>query len=276
MPERDDANPSSSADAADTKLLVHSVREAGKIARKFFGGTYKHWDKGRGNPVTEADIAIDRQLRQVLCDARPDYGWLSEESEDDSARLLRPRIFVVDPIDGTVGFLKGRPHFTIVAAVVSDGRPVSGAIYNPISGEMYEAAYGCGARLNGEPLRVTDKAALDDAQILAPRITFAPENWTQPWPASMKIETRSSIAYRMALVAAGKFDAALSLSAKYDWDLAAGDIIVHEAGGRATGPDGALLVYNRPVPMQHGVVCAGPRLHKMLLERIENHRVFKS
>ncbi len=135
----------------DTALLVETVREAGKIARKYFRGEYASWDKGGGNPVTEADIAIDRNLREVLLAARPNYGWLSEETEDDPARLTRDRVFIVDPIDGTVGFLKGRPHFTIVASVVHAGRPVSAAIYNPITEEMYEATYRNGARLNGDP-----------------------------------------------------------------------------------------------------------------------------
>jgi myo-inositol-1(or 4)-monophosphatase len=253
---------------ADTALLVESVREAGAIARGFFGNSYKAWDKGHGNPVTEADIAVDRRLNEILLSARPDYGWLSEETEDDRVRLSRERVFVVDPIDGTVGFLKGRPQFTIVAAVVSSGRPTSAAIYNPITEEMYYATTGLGAWLNGAPVRVSPRETIGGAQILAPRAYFAPENWRTPWPSDIHHETRSSIAYRLALVAEGRFDAMISLTAKHDWDLAAGDLVVNEAGGRLTAPGGAVLSYNNEHPLQRGAIGANPVLHARLLERI--------
>jgi myo-inositol-1(or 4)-monophosphatase len=255
---------------ADTALLVRSVREAGAIARKFFQGEYKQWDKSRGNPVTEADIAIDSFLKEELLAARPDYGWLSEETDDDLSRLSKSRVFVVDPIDGTIGFLKGRPHFTIVAAVVTEGRPVSAAIYNPISEEMYEANFGGGAALNGGTIHVSDQGTLENATILAPLVTFEPADWRSPWPTSMRSETRASIAYRLALVAAGKFDAMISLSAKHDWDLAAGDLVVNEAGGLVTAPDGRILTYNHPQPLQRGVLSAGPRLHARLRDRMND------
>ncbi|MEE8438500.1 MAG: 3'(2'),5'-bisphosphate nucleotidase CysQ [Micropepsaceae bacterium] len=265
MPERKPLQE----DVTDTTLLVETVREAGKIARKYFRGEYSSWDKGRGNPVTDADIAIDRNLREVLLAARPNYGWLSEETEDDPARLTRDRVFIVDPIDGTVGFIKGRPHFTIVATVVHAGRPVSAAIYNPITEEMYDAAYCNGARLNGDPISVSDKDTLEGCRMLAPRVYFEPERWQRPWPDSMQVETRSSIAYRLALVAAGKFDAVLSLTAKHDWDLAAGDLMVNEAGGCVLTPNGEILTYNNATPLQQGVLSAGPALHAKLRERLQ-------
>jgi len=256
-------------DLADTALLVESVREAGKIARKYFRGDYASWDKGKGNPVTEVDIAIDRQLHEILLAARPDYGWLSEETEDNATRLTRDRVFIVDPIDGTVGFLKGRPHFTIVATVVQAGRPVSAAIYNPITEEMYEATYCNGALLNEEPISVSNTETIEGCRMLAPRFYFQPERWQNPWPESMQIETRSSIAYRLALVAEGKFDAVLSLTAKNDWDLAAGDLMVNEAGGRVIAPGGETLTYNNAAPLQRGVLSAGPALHVKLKEQLQ-------
>ena len=257
-------------EVADTALLVDSVREAGGIARKFFGGSYRKWDKGGGNPVTEADIAIDRRLHQILRGERPDYGWLSEETEDDPSRLERERVFVIDPIDGTVGFVRGRPQFTIVAAVVRGGRPVSGAIYNPITDEMYEATLGKGARLSGEDIHVSERSSFDDARVLAGKKMFAPERWDEPWPTSILFENRSSLAYRQALVAEGQFDAMISLSSKHDWDLAAGDLILHEAGGKMTSQEGATLIYNRAQPVQHGVIGACGGLHAKLVERFKN------
>ncbi len=251
----------------DTRLLVATVREAGTIARKYFGGNYKSWRKADGNPVTEVDILIDQFLRASLLDARPLYGWLSEETADDPIRLQRSRIFVVDPIDGTHGFLKGRPQFTIVAAVVENGRPVAAAIYNPIAEEMFEATEGLGARLNGGPIRVSAAQEFEGSRILATRVLIESSRWPTPWPA-LTVETRASIAYRMALVAKGEFDAMISLSTKSDWDLAAGDLIVHEAGGQVTAQDGTKLVYNKAEPEQHGVICAGPALHERLLSRL--------
>src|SRR6185312_12814427 len=156
------------------------VREAGEIARRFFGGEYKSWNKSRGNPVTEADIEIDSFLRTTLLDARPSYGWLSEETVDDPARLFSKRIFIVDPIDGTYGFLKHRPQFTIVAAVVENERPIAAAIYNPITDEMFEATRGAGSRLNGSPICVTTTETLEGSRLLANRTLI--EKSPTPWP----------------------------------------------------------------------------------------------
>ncbi len=256
------------SDTADTALLVESVREAGKIARRFFGGTYKSWDKGHGNPVTEADIAIDEFLKKTLLEARPEYGWLSEETADDPARLSRRRVFVVDPIDGTYGFLKQRPQFTIVAAVVENRRPVAAAVYNPITEEMFEAAKGKGARRNGEPIHVSAQSGFEHMRLLAEKKLSDPARWTVPWPQSMTHETRASVAYRMALVAAGEYDAMVSLTHKSDWDIAAADLIVGEAGGLTTTRDGKQLLYNGAKPDHPNVICAGPTLHARLLERM--------
>lgn len=257
--------------AADLALIEEAVREAGKIARSYFGGRYRSWDKGKGQPVTEADLAVDRFLHDTLLRARPDYGWLSEETEQEPGRLSAPQTFVVDPIDGTVGFLKGRPQFTICAAVVRDGRPLSGVVFNPITVECFTATDGGGAHLNGRPISVSRCEAVEGCRILAAKATFAHPAWSippnTPWP-EMAVETRSSIAYRMALVAGGTFDAMLALSAKHDWDLAAGDVIVCEAGGCVTNHRGEALRYNGVEPLQPSVVCAGPALHARLLERL--------
>lgn len=258
--------------AADTALLADALRRAGEIARHYYGGKYRSWNKSQGNPVTEADIEIDRFLKQTLLSARPEYGWLSEETEDDTARLQRELVFIADPIDGTHGFLKQRPHFTIVAAVVNDGHPVSGAIFNPITDEMFEATRGAGAKKNASPISVSDRSRFDGARILAERKLMDPARWTSPWPATLTSETRASAAYRMALVAAGDFDATLSLTHKSDWDLAAGDLIVHEAGGTVTDREGNPLIYNRRTTEHGSVVCAGPQLHAELLARLKDYR----
>lgn len=262
-------------DSQDKDLLVTSVRKGGAIARKYFGGTYRSWSKSHGNPVTDADIEIDAFLKETLLAARPDYGWLSEETVDHPARLTRERIFVVDPIDGTHGFLKGRPHFTIVATVVTDGRPIAAAIYNPITEEMFAAALGEGSTLNGTRLSVSAKSDFEGSRLLAGRDFIDDPRWPTPWP-KLTVESRASIAYRMALVAKGDFDAMVSLTDKSDWDLAAGDLIVREAGGLVTSQTGEMLRYNQARPVQQGVICAGPALHARLLERLREFPVHEA
>lgn len=257
----------------DLALIENAVSKAGEIARHYYGKDYRRWSKSRGEPVTEADIAIDGYLRGWLEPARPDYGWLSEETGRNLARSDAARMFIVDPIDGTTAFLKQRPHFSISVAIAERGRARTGVVYNPILDELFVAEEGSGARLNGTPIRVSECPAVEGCRILGQRDTFAHPAWDvpplTPWP-SMQVESRSSIAYRMALVAAGRFDAALVLSAKHDWDMAAGDVIVREAGGCVTASDGNPLVFGGPAAVQRSMVCAGPRLHALLLERLRH------
>jgi len=244
----------------DLKLLEDTVREAGHIARKFYGGDYKRWSKEGGSPVTEADLAVNKYLCDVLTGARPGYGWLSEENTDDPARLTRREVFVVDPIDGTIAFLKNRPHFTICAALVVEGRPVCGVVYNPIAEEFYSARSGAGAHRNGVPIHVGARDVLEDAAMLGDRTQFT----HAPWPP-LHVQNRNSVAYRLALVADGSADLSVSLTSKRDWDLAAADIILQEAGGRLTDASGSGLIYNRPVTMQASLVAANPRLHAQVI-----------
>ncbi len=258
---------------ADLALLESTVREAGNIARGFFGGSYKRWSKAQGSPVTEADLAVDRFLKERLCAARPDYGWLSEETDDNPARLQAKTVFVVDPIDGTVAFLKNKPHFTMCAATVHKGRPVAGVVYNPTTEECFTAHQGSGAMCNGVAIHVSTRTEIEGCRMLGDKAMLTHEAWdtppNRPWPP-MEIETRNSIAYRIVLVANGAFDAMLALSAKRDWDLAAADIILSEAGGIATAHDGSVLIYNRPSAIQPSIVAAGPVLHAKLMDRVSH------
>ena len=256
MPERD-----------DLALLKSAVRSAGEIARKYYGTDFKRWNKEGGSPVSEADLAVDKYLRETLLAARPDHGWLSEETTDDPARLKARRVFVVDPIDGTVAFLKQKPHFTICAALVEDGRPIAACVYNPIAEECFTAVTGGGAQMNGEPIHPSDRDRIEGCRMLGPKSNFT------GWP-EMEISSYSSIAYRVALVAAGRHDAMVSLTVKHDWDLAAADLIVQEAGGLLSDEAGEKLVYNRPVPSQRASIAAGPRLHALLLARLRQKEGF--
>jgi len=250
----------------DLALLEETVRAAGDIARKFYGGDYKRWSKEGGSPVTEADLAVNKFLCDRLMAARPDYGWLSEENPDDPVRLEKREVFVIDPIDGTIAFLKNRPHFTICAALVVEGRPWCGVVYNPIKEELYSARTGAGAYRNGAAIHVAPRDQLEGCAMLGDRSQLT----QAPWPP-MHVQNRNSVAYRLVLVADGSADASVSLTAKRDWDLAAADVILHEAGGLLTDAQGATLIYNRPVTKQASIVAANPRLHSGIVTLLKSH-----
>lgn len=255
---------------ADLELIRAAARQAGAMAMPFFEGdkALGTQDKGGGQgPVTEADLKLDRFLRDHLLSARPDYGWLSEETADDRDRLSRQRTFIVDPIDGTRAFIKGKPHFTVCIAIVEARRPVAGVVYNPAEDEMYEARKGGGAFLNGVAITVNDCPELAGMRLISQPEFIASKKWPQAWP-EMTVELRNSMAYRVALVASGAWDATLAPNPKSDWDLAAADILATEAGALITGLDGETLRYNQERTRQPGVICGCAAIHAKLLDRV--------
>jgi myo-inositol-1(or 4)-monophosphatase len=257
---------------ADLDLLRDALAAAGTLALDHFCARGRHWYKGPGQVVTEADLAVNRLLRRHLIGARPDDGWLSEESADDGSRLSRPRVWVVDPIDGTRAFADGVPEFSISVALVVHGEPLLGSVLNPATGERFEAWRGGGARLNGRPLRASDRQLLAGARLLSARTEMRKRNWHELLPEA-ELTTIGSLAYKLALVAAGRFDGLVSLRASHDWDLAAACLLIEEAGARLTDADGAPLVFNRPVPRHAGLVAAGTdALHRALRTRLQELR----
>lgn len=255
----------------DLDLLIAAADEAGRLAVERRRKGLRVRSKPGGSPVTNADEAVDRFLTERLRTARPDYGWLSEETVDDPERLSRQRLFVVDPIDGTVAFMKGKPWWTVALAVVEDGAPIAAVVHAPVLGETYAAVRGEGVRLNGEAVTVGEAEALEDMAILADPRLFDAAKWDEPWP-ELKVERRNSIALRMALVAAGGFDAAVAPSPKWDWDVAAGALLVAEAGGLVTDHLGTPFRFNQADPRQPGLVCAAPTLHALIIGRCSGLR----
>jgi myo-inositol-1(or 4)-monophosphatase len=253
---------------SDFALLSHTMQEAGDIARRYFKNSLKSWEKKPGDPVSEADLALDTHFRENLMAARPDYGWLSEETADDLSRLEKSRVWIVDPIDGTRSFIAGKPEFTICAALVENGKPVLGIVYNPILDELYEAVQGRGARLNGKTLTCSQKSDLLNAKLIASRKSFEWHGWLN----NVKGATFShvnSIAYRIVKVASKEAHASLSLTQKSDWDIAAADIILAEAGGITTTTKGDRLVYNRKSINQRNVISCGLSFHPQLMKLLE-------
>lgn len=264
--------PSPESDAAfdaleDLALLRDAALSVGPLLRAKFGADFEVWSKGAAGPVTEVDLAVDRMLKEFLTAVRPDYGWLSEETADNPARLQRRCVFVVDPIDGTRAFINRKPEFCTALAVVRDGKVAAGVVYNPILEELFEAAAGKGARLNGETIAASCVGAIENCRMLGPADLFSHPSWQTPWPA-MNRSQKNAIAYRLALVACGQYDATVSLGFKSEWDIAAADLILAEAGGRVSDPWNEPYTYNKPDPRVPGVVGAGPALHPLLIERV--------
>lgn len=239
--------------------LLDATRAAGAIALEAFRPGEKttaaiSWKEGN-SPVTEADKAADALLRLRLEAAFPDAGWLSEETADNSARLSRRRVLIVDPIDGTRGFMNGDDRFAVCAALVEDGVPVAGVVHLPARGETYSAARGAGAFLNGAAITVSPRRRLAGARLSGPQPML---DIVRGAGALVEMVPRApSLAYRIVSVADGQLDATLASARSHDWDLAAADLILQEAGGSLTDLGGTAPLYNRPEP-RHGELLAAP------------------
>lgn len=247
----------------DADLLNAAVREAGALALGLHRRPFRQWRKEDGSVVTEADLAVDALLRARLIGARPDYGWLSEESPDDRARLKHERVWIADPIDGTRAFARGGDRWCVAAALLDRGRPSAAAVYQPVGEQFYEAQAGSGAKLNGVPLARAPRASANGARAIGSRAALrklAPLGIDQAG-AAFDIP----LLLRLCFIAAGDYDIAVSTGPKNDWDLAAGDLILHEAGGIVTGLRGAPFTFNRPEPFQAGLLASDRALHGALL-----------
>jgi myo-inositol-1(or 4)-monophosphatase len=257
--------------ARDVALLTETVRAAGALGLSLFRTELRAWTKGASSPVSEADIAVNDLIEQRLKSARPDYGWLSEESADDSSRLGKPLVWIIDPIDGTRGYLAGREDWCVSAALVQDATPLIAVVFAPSTDEFFLAVRGQGATLNGRPIRATSGTALDFSRIAGPKPLV--EHLPRP-PGEIVLHPRiGSLALRLCRVADGGLDAAFAGGQSRDWDLAAADLIVHEANGRMTALSGDPILYNRR-EVTHGVlVAAGADRHAEIVEHFRQRPV---
>ncbi len=254
----------------DLQILTDAAMEAGEIAKRFFKADPEKWEKGGGQgPVTEADLAIDRMLHGDLIKARPDYGWLSEETDDDPTRLHHPKVFIVDPIDGTRAFIAGEDNFAHSLAVAENGIVTAAVVHLPIKGLTYTASKDGGAFLNGKPIKPSDQPDMQLARVLANKASMKPDVWPGGVP-DLKRRFRPSLAYRMCLAAEGRYDAMLTLRPTWEWDVAAGELIAREAGAIVTTPENIAARFNNPKPQLTGMIAAGAPLHRQLIERLRN------
>ncbi len=253
--------------SADFVLLKDAVADAGALVMGYLGKDPQKWDKPGEGPVTEADYAADKLLHERLIGPRPGYGWLSEESADDPSRLDCDAVWIVDPIDGTRAFIDAKPEFSVSAALAWRGEIVAGVVFNPATDETFAAIKSGGATLNGQPMRLDLATAFGDASVLTRRSVWKDENW-QGTPPGGKRGYVNSIAYRVSLVAAGRWDAALVLNGLSEWDLAAAQLVLEEAGGAVTNRVGGAITYNKPHPAVSGLIAAKPPLTTTILNNL--------
>jgi len=228
----------------ELQLGIEAGIEAGKIILNYYKADYEIKDKGYQNPVTSADLAADKYLKNILMDQFPDYGWLSEETIDSEERLNKERVWVVDPLDGTKEFVEGVPQFVVSIALVENGFPIIGILYNPVTNEIFTASKGEGAFLNSEPIHCTAKEDTNDMIILNSRSETRRGLWLSYDERFLELRAIGSVAYKLGLTAAGKADIFASLRPKNEWDICAGNCIINEAGGKLIDLYGNQRKYN--------------------------------
>jgi myo-inositol-1(or 4)-monophosphatase len=261
----------SSAELA--RRLLPSVRDAAREAGEMAARSFRRdartsarvWSKAGGSPVTAADMAVDAFLARRLNELLPEAGWLSEESINDPSRMGRRFVWVVDPIDGTRAFLSGNPDWCVAIALLAEDRPVLGIVHAPALDSLYEASLGEGARRNGQSVTVSSLTSLEAARVAGPKPLV--DRFERAFSERFERLPRvPSLALRIARVAEGAIDLTLVSANACDWDIAASDLILAEAGGRLTSLEGALPAYNRPDPL-HGELLAVPGgLHRRAVE----------
>jgi myo-inositol-1(or 4)-monophosphatase len=237
------------------------AKEAGRLAHARAGGAFKRWEKVPGHPVCDVDLEIDAFLRERLSALDPDAGWLSEETLDDSDRIERPRVWVVDPIDGTRDFLGGRPGWCVSIALVENRIPVIGVLDAPARGEHWTASLGLGAWRNGQRLHVSDRTDLPGARVPADKLPRADADL-------IAVAKPNSIALRIALVAAGEADLVATLRWGFEWDIAAAALLASEAGATVAGALGQPLAFNTASGEAFGVLVSTPGIHRAAAERL--------
>jgi myo-inositol-1(or 4)-monophosphatase len=248
----------------DAALLKDTVREAGALALSLFRTELKNWTKGASSPVSEADIRVNDLIERRLRSATPDYGWLSEESADDETRLGKRLVWIVDPIDGTRGYLAGREDWCVSVALVEEASPVLAAVFAPASDEFFFAMRKQGATLNEVPVYTTSGTELDFSSVAGPKPLV--QRLSRSSDEIILHPRIGSLALRLCRVAQGKLDAAFAGGQSRDWDLAAANLIVQEANGNMTALSGDAILYNRR-EVTHGVlVAAGRDRHAGIVE----------
>lgn len=250
----------------DSKRLESIVAHAGEIALGLWpgaGAELESWEKTPGSPVCEADLAVDAFLKRELGALLPSAGWLSEETADDPERLDRDLIWLVDPVDGTRDFIRGRKGWAVSVALISSGRPLIGTLCAPARGEVWHAVAGQGATLNGARIAASTRRDFEGARVPANDLMKQDRMLT-------KVEQPNSIALRIAMVADDRADLVATLRWGFEWDIAAAGLIAREAGAAVSDSFGRKLDYNKRDPRAFGVIVSAPDIHTATVEHLSD------
>lgn len=251
-------------------VAIAAARAAGDIVRKWYAGDYTVRDKAHDSPVTEADVEANQCIQTAIHAAFPDDGWLSEETRDSAERLAKSRVWIVDPLDGTKEFIHHIPEFCVCIGLVEDGVPVLGVEYNPVQEELFAGAQGAGVTLNGAAVRVSAQHDLAAARILTSRSETDRGEWAE-FQSELRLELTGSVAYKLALIAAGVGDATFSLTPKNEWDVCAGAALITEAGGRITDRHGQPLRFNQRDTRLPGIIASNAGLYAPIIDLLRRH-----
>jgi myo-inositol-1(or 4)-monophosphatase len=250
---------------ADLELAILAAREAGAIIMRTFRTEQRVTLKSPDQPLTDADLAADAALKRVLLAQRPDYGWLSEETADDPARLQRDKVWIVDPIDGTHSYIAGHAEFAVSIGLAQDQEAVLGVVYNPASNEMFATRRGGGAwRVGGAALNVGRATT----RVLTASRTEIKSGEMSSFADSFELMPVGSTAYKLAKIAAGEAQVFVSRGPKSEWDVCAGVLLVEEAGGRVTDLRGRTIRFNQPDTDVYGLLASNGALHNEVLAAI--------
>ncbi len=253
---------------SDLSVAVRAAHAAGELALRHFHAKSEWWDKAPGNPVGVADLEVDAYLMNRLLGARPDDGWLSEESADTGARLTKRRVWIVDSIDGTRDFIRGRTGWAVSVALVEDGVVTVAALSAPARGQLFAALRGRGSQCNGKRLRVSGRTELTGIRLPIDAANMSASFWPEPWPGEA-VEKPNSLALRMAKLASNEADGWMEGRSISEWDVAASALILTEAGGVVSDRAGQILAFNKPDPVFHGIAAATPALHAAVRDRLD-------
>lgn len=242
----------------DLEKIRSALEAARQVAARHMSKPIEAQFKAGGDPVTQADIELDRVLKDHLC--QNGDGWLSEETVDDLSRLEKRRVWIVDPLDGTREFVQGIDEWCISVALFEDGSLLAAGILNPAKDQLFLGSMQTGVTLNGKKVKVTERDDLNGARVLASRSEVKRGEWDRFMDGPLDVIPCGSVAYKLALVSAGLADATFTLVPKNEWDIAAGVLLVEAAGGRVVDKDGNKFVFNRKETLVTGLISSGQQL----------------